>query len=82
MKKRLTKEEISKEFEFCKQKVDELLDKGRNADSVGSSIAYLKEALTYADRMSELDTMNKKLLLKDFKKQRWQLLKKVIKGEI
>lgn len=79
MSKKITREEISNEMQLCMQEVDRIREKLMIEGDSKTRMAYIEKMVEYADRISELDTMNKKLLLKDIKKARRQAVKELLK---
>lgn len=58
----MTREEITKEMEYCKQRVDELGKEVEAESDYSACRPKLDEMMKLCDRASELHTMNQNLL--------------------
>lgn len=58
----MTREEIAKEMEYCKQRIDELGKEVEAESDFSVNKPKLDEMMELCKRAHELDTMNKKLL--------------------
>lgn len=58
----MTREEIAKEMEYCKQRIDELGEEVEAESDFSACRPKLEEMMELCDRASELHTMNQKLL--------------------
>ena len=79
MKKLMTEKEIFDEFETCKEKFNRLQEEFEIETEHSIRMNKIEEMILIANRMSELDTLNKKYLLKEFKSDTKKIIKVLLK---
>jgi hypothetical protein len=79
MKKLMTEKEIFDEFEICKEKFNRLQEEFDSETEHSIRMDKINEMISIANRMSELDTLNKKVILKNFKSSTKKILKALLK---
>lgn len=77
--KTMTRKEIFDEMAICKSSIDRISEEVQTEQDSEVRMAKIDEMIQLADRMSALDTLNKKLILKDLKRQKKMFIKDLIR---
>ena len=77
--KTMTRKEIFDEMAICKSSIDRISEEVQTEQDSEVRLAKIDEMIQLADRMSALDTLNKKLILKDLKRQIKMFIKDLIR---
>jgi hypothetical protein len=76
----MTEKEFMDEFNACKDQFNKLKEECESETDTSRRIAICKEMVEVVNRMSELDTINKKRLLKEYKSNSRKIMKVFIKS--